>query len=208
MASQQRDRGQVGGGAPVVEAEYIPAPSTSIAREPRRAPSGTKTILLYILLAPLVGGITAGAIVYQRHQAKGDLGHIEVSANPPDAVVFLDGQQVADRSPASIAVRQGVYDLAIQRPGFTPIEQKVDVQPGQIVAVSVALVAAPAGELPAAPRPRAHRPKSKLPARIDGVVYVDVDKGTAAPAPASEGTSAAAPAPTATKAGGGSSTGP
>jgi hypothetical protein len=175
MGSQQD--GQGGRRAPMVEAEYIPAPSVSIPREARRAPSGTRTILLYILLAPLVGGITAGAVVYQRYQSKGDLGHIEVNANPPDSTVFLDGQQVADRSPASIAVRQGVYNLAIQRPGFTPIEQKVDVSPGQIVAVSVALVVAPPAERSQA-APRAHRPKSKLPPKLDGVVYVDMGKGS------------------------------
>src|SRR4051812_38866677 len=106
MASDDRAREQKGPRVPVVEAEYIAPPSVSLSPPPRqegRAPSGTRTILLYILLAPLVGGVTAGAVVYQRHQARGDLGHIEVSVNPPDATVFLDGRQVADRSPASIA---------------------------------------------------------------------------------------------------------
>jgi hypothetical protein len=168
------------GALPLIQAEYIPsgAGQTGAARPPTRS----RSIWAYLLVAPVVGGIVAGAIALDRGRPFGGMGHIEVSVNPPDARVWLDGKLVAGRSPASLAVPTGVHNLTLSRDGFVPIAQKVDVAADQIVAVSVALVAAPPAPRPPAPQVH-HRPK--LPPKLDGVVYVDM--GTPAsdrPAPA------------------------
>jgi len=172
MASDRTDSER--GGARVVEAEYIPASVRPAGdRPPRPARRGTP-LWAYLLVAPVVGGIAAGAIAINRQWSSGGIGHIEVNANPPDARVWLDGKQVAERSPASLTVHTGVHDLVIARDGFNPIEQRVDVKADEIVAVSVALVVA-APPAHAAPAP-VHHHRPKLPAKLDGVVYVDMGK--------------------------------
>jgi hypothetical protein len=175
---------------PFVEADYIP-PSVSLprAREPQPKP---RQIWFYVLVTPLVAGLVAGAIAYNRHRSFGGVGHIEVNVNPTDATVWLDGKQVADHSPASLAVMSGAHDMAIARDGFVPIQQRVDVNAGEIVAVSVALVVAPPS---ARPKPVRHGPRpAKLPAKLDGVVMIDVGKGTADKGGGGEPAAGSAPA--------------
>jgi hypothetical protein len=160
---------------PVVEADYIP-PSVRVSAVPRARGSSRRQLLAYLMVAPVVAGVAGAAIAYKRYRSSGAVGHIEVNANPPDAVIFLDGKQVADRSPASLAVKAGTYELDIQRPGFVGINRQVTVDGDEIVAVSVALAVAPTAPRPP---PAAHRRPPKLPAKIDGVVYLDLGSKTA-----------------------------
>lgn len=65
---------------------------------------------------------------------------LSVRSVPPDALVLLDGGEVEGRTPFDVTLRPGRYRVRLEREGFEPHAEEVQLEPGRDRSLSVSLV--------------------------------------------------------------------
>ena len=74
-------------------------------------------------------------------------GKLHIETEPPEAVVFVDGQQVGT-SPYTGEVAPGEHVLEVSNDGYKTVQQQLQLDPGQQLSLKLALQQAQAGQVP------------------------------------------------------------
>jgi serine/threonine protein kinase len=110
-------------GYPVAPARYL------------KPPSRLRYYVLFLAFMIAGGG---GAYVYLSRPGK-----LQVNVKPLDARVLVDGSPLRDGPPFIVEKRPGVYHLALNRDGYLPREQKIEIRAGQFERLDVDLDPSP-----------------------------------------------------------------
>lgn len=87
-----------------------------------------------------VAGQTQVTVPFQLQPLEGQLAHVEVNANIVGADVLLDNEPVGKTPlPTSLAIAPGQHTVVIQRPGYIPVTQALNVGEGTTGAVNAQL---------------------------------------------------------------------
>ncbi|HEX4406417.1 MAG TPA: serine/threonine-protein kinase [Polyangia bacterium] len=165
-----------------------PKRTISVATEPARARivmpkehGKWRTRLPLVVGGLLVVGACAFAFI--RHAILHAPGRIEITTEPVDAEIFIDGQKMADRSPMFLDASPGSYSVIVRSAGFETLSQTLIMKPSDDRHVLLALTALPPP--PPAPTPAHHAASAAAPRRhaapsVNGVTFIDFKKSAAA----------------------------
>jgi PEGA domain len=103
-----------------------PPPSEAV-RASRRVSVAGGTILLSIVL---------GAWFYTSTHAHGRL---ELTTEPSEATVFIDGNQVHEQPRSSLRLKRGPHTLSVTMPGYARSDQNIVITPDQALRLAVKL---------------------------------------------------------------------
>jgi serine/threonine protein kinase len=92
----------------------------------------------YLLVLPmaLLGGVLGYFLVHRS-------GRLQVSVQPPDARLMMDGRAVAGEPPFRLDERAGVHRLTVSRPGYVAFEREVMISARQKGQLDIALKPSP-----------------------------------------------------------------
>lgn len=65
------------------------------------------------------------------------VGQLSIQTNPPGAVIFVNGQERAERTPAILTLPPGRYRIGLTLPGYPRDEQEIEIREGSLKNYSV-----------------------------------------------------------------------
>jgi hypothetical protein len=91
-----------------------------------------------VVLGLLAIGVGSGFYLWWTNRP----GRLVIHAVPADATILIDGTEVSGRAPFAVKPSVGAHNVSVVRPGYDRFDQRVDVSPGRLVNLDVALEAA------------------------------------------------------------------
>lgn len=111
--------------------------------------------------------LRAGRIVSENQKLEPQRGSLEITSNPTQAEVFVNGEKQTSLTPATISLPPGTYRIALQKTGYGRYEGSVEIKDEDIRGLNFQLQAQ-GTQQPGAPQPAA-RPQAPQ-ARAAGFV--------------------------------------
>lgn len=111
-----------------------------------------KTPILLYLSVFLLFFIGAGAAAYFFLIHNKRAGTIKITSAPADAFVYLNGEKIKKKTPATINdLKPDFYTIAVQKAGYAKNEKKISVKPAASITLPFKLVVLPSVELRSVP---------------------------------------------------------
>jgi hypothetical protein len=126
----------IGGGAPLTgrssrARSAFRAVTSSLHRQGERK-------LGAVVLGLLAIGVGSGIYLWWTNRP----GRLVIHAVPADATIRIDGTELSGRAPFAVKPSVGAHNVSVVRPGYDRFDQRVEVSPGRVVNLDVALEAA------------------------------------------------------------------
>ena len=126
----------VGVGAGVDAARTAPETARPLGTQRLRPrPASTNAIAAGVGAVVLLLAVGAGSYLW----LGGRPGSIHITTEPPGAQVLIDGARIAEDTPSSIEEKPGTYAITVQRDGYVPHSEQVEVHSREVVRRTIVL---------------------------------------------------------------------
>jgi hypothetical protein len=110
------------------------------------------------------------------------LAHLSIATNVSDASIIVNGSVIGTTPlPSSLGFRPGQHQIRLERPGYTPAERSVNLQPGSEGSVSLPLTIDPQAARSAVGHLKLHISETNAVVLLDGVPTIATDGGLRLP---------------------------
>src|SRR5262249_17722732 len=111
---------------PATETPLITAPSPGV--RPKRRFASTTYVALGLGGALVLAAMAAGIVWYHNRP-----GEVVIPSEPAvDVQVLLDNKRIpVDGTPATLKLEPGSYVLTVQREGYVPYNEQIEIKPGE-----------------------------------------------------------------------------
>ena len=110
--------------------------ATHVPVAPAVKPARTSTWMIPVILMLLA--LLGGGGYWAYHQL-GKPAELQITMDPPDATLLVDGQVVGQGSPVRVSRPSGKYILTVRRKGYADLIQPVEVAGGQVIPLTLNL---------------------------------------------------------------------